>query len=221
MKKSIRNFMIGLAVGIALIMILSLSACSNNKDNAETKSLYAQGLEVVQLMSEMTQTEEYVDIHTGNSEIKTIIQNISTGDYSSPKAVHAIFITDDNLASMAELNHLDDTSEELKTFLMQKVLSSLMTQINGMSGVENLAASSVCTVGKTFVNENATEDVIYLYTYENALPVAVTFTVGEDHTVSASGVFVMYDEFTCSSADEIKSFFSDITVEVTEVQPEK
>lgn len=221
MKKSTRNIIIGLLIVIALIMVLSLSACSSNKSNSETKSLYAQGLEVVQIMSEMTQTEEYVDIHTGNSEIKTVIQNISTGDYSSPKAVYAISITDDNLAAMAELNSLDSASEELKTFLMQRVLGSLMTQINGMSGVENLAASSVCTVGKTFVNENATEDIIYLYTYENALPVAVTFTIGEDQAVSASGVFVMYDGFTCGSADEIKSFFSDIIVDVTEVQPEK
>ena len=221
MKKSIRNILIGLLIVIALIMVLSLSACSSNKSNSETKSLYAQGLEVVQIMSEMTQTEEYVDIHTGNSEIKTVIQNISTGDYSSPKAVYAISITDDNLAAMAELNSLDSASEELKTFLMQRVLGSLMTQINGMSGVENLAASSVCTVGKTFVNENATEDIIYLYTYENALPVAVTFTIGEDQAVSASGVFVMYDGFTCGSADEIKSFFSDIIVDVTEVQPKK
>lgn len=221
MKKSIRNILFSLTIVIALIMVFSLSACSNNESNSETKSLYAQGLEVVQIMSEMTQTEEYVDIHTGNSGIKTVIQNISAGDYSSPKAVYAISVTDDNLAAMAELNNLDSASEKLKTFLMQRVLGSFMTQINGMSGVENLAAASVCTVGKTFVNENVTEDVIYLYTYENAIPVAVTFTIGEDQAVSASGVFVMYDGFTCGSVDEIKSFFSDITVEVKEVHPEK
>ena len=211
-----------IALVLALvIMVLSLSACSNNESNSKTKSLYAQGLEIVQLMSEMTRTEEYVDIHTGDSEIKTIISDISTGDYSSPKAVYAISISDDNLAAMAELDSLENASEELKTFLMNRVLGSLMTQINGMSGVEKLAASSVCTVGKSFVNENATDNVIYLYTYENALPVAVTFTVGEDQAVSASGVFVLYDEFTCGSADEIKAFFIDIIVEVTEVQPEK
>lgn len=211
-----------IALVLALvIMVLSLSACSNNESNSKTKSLYAQGLEIVQLMSEMTRTEEYVDIHTGDSKIKTIISDISTGDYSSPKAVYAISISDENLAAMAELDSLENASEELKTFLMNRVLGSLMTQINGMSGVEKLAASSVCTVGKSFVNENATVNVIYLYTYENALPVAVTFTVGEDQAVSASGVFVLYDEFTCGSADEIKAFFIDIIVEVTEVQPEK
>lgn len=221
MQKSAKKHFIDLLIIIVLLMVLSLSACSNNESNAETKSLYVQGLEVVQLMSEMTHTKGYVDIYTGDSEIKTVIQNIATGDYSSPKAVYAISITDDNLAAMAEFNNLDNASEELRAFLIQRVLGSLMTQINGMSGVENLAASSICTVGKTFVSENATNDVIYLYTYENAIPVAVSFIVGENQAVSASGVFVMYDKFTCGSADEIKTFFSDITVDVTEVQPEK
>lgn len=221
MKKSIRNILICAVIILALAMALSFSACGSNKDHAETKSLYAQGLEVVQLMAEMTNTEAYIDIHTGDSAIKDIIQSISNGDYSAPKAVYAISITDENLTAMAELGNLDNASEELKSVLMQRVLGSLIPQINGMSGVENLAASSVCTVGKTFVDENATENAIYLYTYENATPVTVTFTVGEDQAVSASGVFVMYDGFTCGSADEIKSFFSDITVEVKEVLPER
>ena len=221
MKKSIRNILICAVIILALAMALSFSACGSNKDHAETKSLYAQGLEVVQLMAEMTNTEAYIDIHTGDSAIKDIIQSISNGDYSAPKAVYAISITDENLTAMAELGNLDNASEELKSVLMQRVLGSLIPQINGMSGVENLAASSVCTVGKTFVDENATENAIYLYTYENATPVAVTFTVGEDQAVSASGVFVMYDGFTCGSAYEIKSFFSDITVEVKEVLPER
>ena len=221
MKKSIRNILIGLAIIITLVMVLSLTACFSNESDAETKSLYVQGLEVVQLMSEITHNEEYVGIHTGSSELKAVIENISIGDYSSPKAVYSISITDENLAAMSELTNLDNASEELENFLMQRVLGSLMTQINGMSGVTNLAAASVCTVGKTFVDENADGNVIYLYTYENATPVAVTFTVGEDKAISATGVFVMYDGFTCGSADEIKSYFSDITIEVTEVLPEK
>ena len=63
--------------------------------------------------------------------------------------------------------------------------------------------------------------MIYLYTYDNAVPAAVTFSVGEDHTISANGIFVLYDKFADGSADEIKSSFSNIKVEVTEVSPEK
>lgn len=221
MKKPLRNRIISLVISITVIMVLCLSACSKSESKPEKKSLYAQGLEIVQLMVEMTQTEEYVDIYTGDSKIKTVIQNIGSGNYSAPKAVYSISFTEENLAEMAELNNLGEASEGLKDFMLQRVLGTLMTQINGMSGVENLAASSVCTVGKTFVNENADGNVVYLYTYEAATPVAVTFTVGEDKAISATGVFVMYDEFTCGSVDEIKAFFHPVPVEVEEVQVEK
>jgi hypothetical protein len=208
-----------------MIVVLGMFGCSNNESGesnskTETKSLYAQGLEVIQMMSEMTRTEEYVDILIGDSNIKTVIQDISTGDYSDPKAVYAITVSDENLATMAELDNFGNVSKELKNLMKKRILSSLISQINGRSGQVKLAAASVCAAGKTFVNENATDNVIYLYTYENANPVAVTFTVGEDGAVSANGVFVLYDEFTCDSADEIKAFFNDIA-EVTEVQPEK
>ena len=83
MKKSIRNILICAVIILALAMALSFSACGSNKDHAETKSLYAQGLEVVQLMAEMTNTEAYIDIHTGDSAIKDIIQSISNGDVES------------------------------------------------------------------------------------------------------------------------------------------
>ena len=221
MKNTIKRVWKILSVTMILVLMLSLSACKNNESSAETKALYTQGLEVIQLMFEMTQSEEYIDLCGGSSEIKSVVQNISTGDYTTPKAVYAISISDENLAAIAELNKMDNSSKGLKSFLMQRILGSIMTRINGMGGVDNIAAASICTGGKTFVCENVNENVIYLYTYDNAVPVAVTFTVGEEHAISASGVFVINDKFRDGSADEIKSSFNDITVEVTEVLPEK
>lgn len=81
----------------------------------------------------MTQSEEYVDLCGGSSEIKSVVQNISTGDHTTPKAVYAISISDENLveiAAMAELNNLDNLSKGLKSFLKQRALGGLMTRIN-------------------------------------------------------------------------------------------
>ena len=219
MKNTIKRVLSAFAVALLPAFVLSLSACGNHKSNTETKSLYAQGLEIVQLMTEMTQ---YADVYTSNSEVQSVVQNIGTGDYTTPKAVYAISISDENVAAIAELMTLglDRASEELKSCFMQRVFSSFITQINARSGTDKLAAASICTVEKTFVNENVNENIMYLYAYENAAPAVVIFLVGEDHAISASGVFMMYDEFTCDSADEIKSLFLGIPVEVTEVFPE-
>ncbi len=62
MKKSIRTMWMRIAFILAAVMALSLSACSNSKDSAKTKSLYAQGLDIVQLMSEIAQTDSHITV---------------------------------------------------------------------------------------------------------------------------------------------------------------
>lgn len=205
---------------LVLIIILGLAACGAAKEVKESKSLHAHGLDVVSMLSEMTRSENFIGIYTANSEIKDIILTLDESSYEQPDAVYAITVPENALTGMAELGELEGASEELKSFLMQRFMASLISQINAMSGAENLAASSICTVGKTFVSENAKENVIYIYVYEGTAPVAVTFTLGEDHTVSATGTFIFYDGFTCGSVEEIRSAFGDIPVKVTEVVSE-
>lgn len=207
------------AVITALVSVLCLSSCGDNS-SPETKSLYAQGLEVVQLMTEITKTEDYINTIATDS-LKPTIQKLADGDYSTPKAVYSIYASDKELAKLAELNGFDNISDNLKPFVSSKLHNSLINIINNRGGVEDVAVAGICSAGKTFINENTTGNIIYLYTYDDTVPVAVAFTTGDDKTVSANGTFVMYDGFTCDSADEIKDFFNYITVEVNEVKPEK
>ena len=206
---------------VVIIMIISLCACGGTDTsggNTSDKSVYDQGLDVISLMAEAAYTEEYVAAYTGNPEIMEIIQNIGAGDYTTPKAVYSLSVSDEILLSMLGLENLSSISAELKDNLLSRSVGSLITQINGYAGVNNLAASSVLTLGKTFVDSSVTEDMIYIYTFENALPVAVTFTVGENGSVSAGGNFIMYEEFTCGSVEEVQAFFNEFGAVVTEVE---
>lgn len=194
---------------LLVLLLIGLTACGS-----ET-SLYAHGLDVVQMLSEMAQSEECIGLYTADSAIGSLVQEIGEQDHRAPKAVYAISVTDENLSVMAELEGME-LSENLESYLKKRTLSALVPQINAQSGVETLAAASICTAGKTFVSDERA-DVIYVYVYENAAPAAVTFTAGEDGAVSASGVFLVNENFTCSSVEEIEDFFSDLSVEVTEV----
>ena len=202
----------------ALVFAIGLSACGSD---SETTSLYSEGLEIVQIMSEMVQSESYINLYTGDSSVQSIVQSLANGDYSSPKAVYAISVPEKSLEAMAELDPLDSASENLRGFALKRVFGALMTRVNAMSGAENLAAASICTASKTFVDENADDDIIYLYTYDNAVPIAVTFMAGDNKSVSANGVFVMDDKLSLDSAEEIETLFDGLTVEVTEIKPEK
>ena len=204
---------------LSAIMLLSLCACGGDTGaKTDEKSLYEHGLDVIAVMSEMTQLESYVETYTGSGEIKEVVKRIGEGAYTAPKTVYAITASAEQIAAYAELDALEGASQALQTVMENKFVVALIAQVNGFAGVEQLAAASVCTAGKTFVSDEISESVVYLYTYENARPVCVTFTCGEDNTVSASGLFMMYDEFTCDSAEEVEEFFGEVGVKVSEVQ---
>lgn len=213
---------------VKLIVIVAFavgltSARGNGRSGSGPSSLYSAGLEVVEIMSELARSEAYINACTGDGAVKSVIQRFAGGDYSAPKAVYAVSVSDKDLAAMAGVVTFN-ASEKLKTFIRKRFFGALMTQIDGMSGARALAAASLCVVSKTFVDENAGDDAIYLYTYDDAVPIAVTFTTGDDKSVSAAGVFVVSDRFQCGSADEIKASFKALTnlaAEVTEIQTEK
>ncbi len=225
MFKKINNFLncmmrkLTVILLMAMILVIAIALCACGGGNASNgKSLYDHGLDVISLMSEASGSEEYVGAYTGNPEIMEIIHVISEGDYAEPKAVYSMTASEENLLAMLGVENISEISEELKVTLTNRALGAFTTQINGYSGVSELAASSVLTMGKTFVDSSLEENVIYIYIYENAVPVAVTFIKGEDSSVSASGTFVMYDAFTGVSAEEIETALSVFDVEVDVVK---
>lgn len=201
---------------ICCLLCVSMLAMSS-ASLAETQSLYAHGMDVIHLMAEMIGSEDYVNLFTVNTEIREIVDQLAAGDYAEPEAVYVLTVPVESLNAMAELGALDNASDALKQNLNQRMMASLVSQVNGRSGAVKLAAASVCTAGKTFVHDQA-QDMIYLYVFANTAPVAVTFTVGEDHTVSASGMFVVYDDFPCGSAGEIEAFFEELEVHVKHLE---
>ena len=93
-----------------------------------------------------------------------------------------------------------------------------MTQINARSGAMTLAASSVCTTGKTFVSNEISEEMIYLYVFDDAAPIAVTFTLGEDNAVNATGNFLLYEKLPASSVQELLEYFGAYSVKIEIVE---
>lgn len=221
--KSIAKRLIAIAV-IASVLGLAASGCCEG--NPDATSFYSQGLEVVQILSEMIESETYVESYTQDAAIKSLIQERTDGDYSSPKAVYAISLPETARTAMTLLVGLElgSVPDDLRSYVAGNLFRSLCSVLNGKSSSQSLAAASVCTFTKTFVDANASGDAIYLYTYEDTAPVAVTFTVGEDQSVLASGTFMMGEGFACGSADEVKASFDAaysnmISMDVAEVQP--
>ena len=182
MKKSM------IALTIAFALVLSLCACGGqNSNTTSSKTLLEHGLDVIATMDEMADSDEYINFYTASKEMAEIVKDIGKGDHSAPTAVYKITIAKEAMDAWDMLGGLEGLSESLKTAMRQKAFgAALITQINAQNGATTLAATTVCSAGKTFVSTEEDGDAIYLYVYENACPAAVSFVKGEDNTSLAS-----------------------------------
>ena len=161
-------------------------------------------------MDEMAGSDEYINFYSGNKDMAEIVKEISKGDHSAPVAVYKITVDKAAMEAWDMLGGLEGLSENLKTAMRQKAFgAALITQINAQNGATTLAATTICTAGKTFVSSEGDGDAIYLYIYENACPAAVSFVKGEDNSVSASGTFIINDGFDASSPESLEEFFGE------------
>lgn len=210
---------------IALLLALALmllAGCQQQApaEAAPAKSPREQGAELVPLMGEMAGNPLFAEIYGWNTEMSQALTSAREGDFSSPKAVYCIRVPDsalNNLMGSAGFANLDEFSEGLRKNIRARAASSLPTQLNAMGGSQVLAAASMCTASKTFVDASVTDNMIYVYVYEDAVPAAVVFTPGEGGAVSATGMLILYDGFQAGSLEELSELLGQLGAEVSEV----
>ena len=201
---------------LTLLVTIGLTACGINKDSS---SLYDQGLEVVKVMDEMAKSDSYTKYFTGNDEILKIIEGIAVGNYSEPKEVYEV-VFPENIHQLlfggtdAEIS----MSDELDNIMRKKMMASIVTQINAYGGSMNLAASTVCTASKSFINDELENNLIYIYVYDDAAPIAITFLKESDDIVSANGSFLISDELKALDAESITMLFEEMNVTVRNIE---
>lgn len=185
--------------------------------NSLSSALYQEGLSTVSVMEEMAENEDWVTLFSSNQNMASILSAVGDGDYSRPKAVYQIRLSDETVSHLTRNADLEAFSDTLQAYLRATVQSSIAAQINAKGGADALDAASACTASRIFFCDDLHENLLYLYTYENAAPAMISFLVGEDGAVSATGLFILYDGFPTGSAAEIQQFLSSLNVEVTEV----
>lgn len=88
--------------------------------NSSNKTLYEEGLEVISLMEEMASNDTYLKIYSASSEIQDIVRNAGEGDFSEPKAIYKVAISEETLLALAEITGSEATdglSDTLKGYV--------------------------------------------------------------------------------------------------------
>ena len=193
---------------------------SSQAPAAPEKSLQQHGQELVSLMAEMVRSSQYTGLYTNDQEVQQLLATAGEGDFSVPQAVYAIRLPEtalDSLLALAGMGSISGFSPELRQVIQARVTSALPTQINAMGGANVLAAASVCTASDCFVSSQPPESVIYLYTYHNAVPAAVSFIPGEGGAVSASGLVVLFLGCESVGVTQLRELLEQLGAEMEEV----
>jgi len=193
-----------------LILLTALTGCAGKNET----TLYEQGLSLIAIMDEMAKSELYHATMTSSDTVIGKLGAIRESSFEEPETVYTISLNEDYIAMMSEWEEMPDISDTLKEVLNTKLIGAFATQINALAGAETLAASAVCAAGKTFVDANCKENLVYLYVFANGVPAAVTFVPGEDGAVSASGTFILYDGVDFTDENAVKDFFAEMGAEI-------
>ncbi len=230
MKNKLRLLLI-----LALSACLAFAGCGTRADDADREdreeqddggcdvSLYVHGLNVIALMEELADSEEYAKMMSVQEELLDMILEAGEGNYTGrdPEAVYEITLDKDFFDYISEeYEEFDELSGEVQDYACTMLTASFVNMVNARGGVNCVAASGISKATKVFVCDKLNENVIYLYIYENALPVAVSFTEGEDNAVMASGTFIFDKSFTVDSMEEVEAFLreSEMPVSVKEIK---
>lgn len=216
-----------MSILLTATMMLSIVACGSEakeeKKAAEVQtSLYEHGVDVIELMVEVSRSEEYVELLGGEFGIQEELLEISEGDYEKLKEVYAVEGTADSIMKLAELDDiegLESLSVALEKNLKNRMEGAVITQLNALEGTRAIVATNICAISETFVEEGLDDNVIYIYIYKDAVPAAVTFIKGEDGSVLATGNFILYEEFV-EDPEALLDYLEEFGMEVEEIEIE-
>ena len=209
MKTIKRVFFAGL---LLMLMAAGLAGAEGNK-------LYEKGIEIAAQVKEMSENDAYLQAISGRQRVLKNLEGVSAIDPEHPAAVYQIRFEGDGHLPMLGLKESDIVSQALRDDLRARSHTALIQQVNAMGGAELIAASSICTSSRNFIDEAFEGDMIYLYVYDNAVPVMVAFSSGAEQIVRATGSPILCDMFTAGSQEEIQNFFEGMPIQVETVSP--
>lgn len=203
----------------ALMFILfALSACGRNEERVSetTKSveLKAKSDEIVSLLSDMINSEYYMDAMVANDEMKDYVNSWRKTDYKHPDAIYEISYEDltlDGVFATMDMSSdvKNDMSEELKKNVSRNMASSgIISVITAQYGTIPMAATSIISVKDVFTKPDMNGNAIYIYYYEDACPVIIDYVRYDDGAVSAYCTVIPDSSMKLDEEEGVKAFIT-------------
>lgn len=175
--------------------ILMLSACSGPlKKPVDLKEFFiTMGVALTHDMDELAESKEYISLMSASDTLGKVIDRMASQDYSAPENAYLLKLPDDVLVRAmqnfpTQMNISVSVMEKLRYKISGSVFAS---KINAGYGAEMIAAASVTSWGKSYIQpEGWSENMVLLLEYKGEFSSIVSFMQSGEGVISGSSVFV-------------------------------
>lgn len=178
-------------------------------------SIYDCGLEIIDIIDKSINAEKYIQYRSESPEIWNYISELRKDDFSSPACVYAITISDQqNPSSFETLDR--DVAAQLEKIQYNTIEENILYK----SDFTPLIAAYTCNAEKAFKSNNLVESVMYLYTFNDAHPILVSFFKEDNRIALARGILIPDTKLNSMTKRDIAAYIFDAsgyTVDVSVV----
>lgn len=185
---------------ILIILILSLSGCSNKID------LYETGIDITTTMEILTKDATFNENMLGSDSYE-VCKDFAVNDYDSPIKVYSISKHDIEKVFNLIINDAESLTsegeEQIKNIINDYSYVLNLIQLKNISNnFEYLRYISSFKCNKVYEKKRIDEECSYLYVFETGKPILVHYKqVGDD--VYVTGSFLILEDTTLSGLREV------------------
>ncbi len=191
-------------LAIAMLAI-PLASCSPKGSSVEDCCA-----EVISLMKEMVDCEEYSEIYGLPAMYGDTVAQLQNVNDTKPEAIYELDLSESTWLSK-EIGTVD-FPDALNDYVHSALYVSIASKINEKAGAEAMVIAATFSAQKTFVCESVKENTVFLYVYEDTA-IAVSVLPGASGSVSVCGNFIINDGFRTDDAAQIENSLAEIGID--------
>lgn len=171
---------------------------------AKEKSIYNHGLDLVQELEKMSQSENYISCFFSSGKD---FWSEKKDQFKLSKIVkcYQLDLNSENLIKMLSMMDSAEIDSVVMEMLTKKVSGSFYSSmLNSRIGTIPMALSSILTTSKIFDSSELKKSTNYVYVFDNSYSIFVSFVKGEDKAVLATANYILIDELINADIENLK-----------------
>lgn len=200
-----------------------MSGCGKSKKPKDSLSsdiesdLYDKGLSMIEALETLKNDAGYIKNAGLTGELQDVYQRLKAVEYNTLVDVFRVSHLDDSIETFVAIapEKMEDSS---KAYFKENMVRSMGNMIVSYSaGVEELAVTGMLNYETSFVNSKLATSEAYIYCYQDAYPILVTFVPGSDGSVWAKAGYLFDDSLMNAKpevlGDAIRGYFNASSLE--------